>query len=705
MRLKIPILFLCATTAWCAGQATYASAGRMLALEELMETKVSISTGTEKTVAEAPSIATVVTEEQIARLSATTLAEVLDSVPGLFVHPAASSQFYDNIDIRGLHTTFGAQIVLLINGTPIKRMQNGNTWSRFNFPASLIGRIEIIRGPGSAVYGADAFSGVINVITKDAKNLDGVYEAGMRVGSFNKNEVFAHVGTSFEDGKIAASISYMTEGNEKNRIFERDQQSVFDTAFGTHASNAPAPLQTKGRWLNLALNGTYRDFEMNFWGQIARDLGTAAGIGFAVDPQGRYEGDQAQLDVYHHSNPAEGLAWEQKLSLSYIYTRTFNTIFPRGTLLPIGTDGNAFSAGSRMVLFPDGYLGNPSQKQYDVGLESTLLVSKYADHLLRVSVGGKYSKARFYESKNFGPSVIDGSVSPIYGAMTDVSGTAYVFMPDSSRKVFFASLQDEIALAPTWTLTTGVRDDYYSDFGNTINPRVALVWHKDQALSVKFLYGRAFRAPAFQELYATNNPVGQGSTDLQPETMEMKEIGVDYQPSSKWHIGVNIYDYVAANMINAVAKAVGTQFANTGKQSGRGVETIVQYQPSEGVLLSADYAYRSTKDDSTGKKAVGAPVHIGHLRADWEFYAHTILAWETQFAADIPRAANDTRAKIASYAVSHLTLGYELAKQLNVKFAIRNLFDKKYYYPTTTTTLSDYPAPGRSMALQLTYRF
>ncbi len=296
MRLKIPLLFLCAT-AWCSAQTTFASAGRMLTLEELMETKISISTGIEKTVAEAPSIATVITEEQIARLSATTLFEVLDSIPGLFAYPSASSQFYDNIDIRSLHTTFGAQVVLLINGTPIKRLQNGNTWSRFNFPASLIERIEVIRGPGSAVYGADAFSDIINVITKDAKNLDGVYEAGMRIGSFNKSEVFAHAGTSFENGKIAASISYMTEGNDKDRVFERDQQSVFDTAFGTRASNAPALLQTKGGWLNLALNGSYKDFEINFWGQIARDLGTVAGIGFAIDPQGRYEGDQTVLDV------------------------------------------------------------------------------------------------------------------------------------------------------------------------------------------------------------------------------------------------------------------------------------------------------------------------------------------------------------------------------------------------------------------------
>lgn len=703
MRL-VTLLLTCVAASWGVNQ-TYADVGRMLTLEELMETTITVSTGTQKKVSEAPSIATVITSEQIERLSATTLAEVLESIPGLFVHPSASSQFYDNIDIRGLHTTFGAQVVLLVNGTSIKRMQNGNTWSRFSFPTSLIQRIEVIRGPSSAVYGADAFAGIINVITKDAQTLEGVSEAGVRIGSFNTKEVFAHVGKSFENGKIAANISYMSAGKENDRIFAKDQQSVFDAAFKTKASNAPAPLETRGRWLNLALNGTYKDFEMNFWGQIARDLGTAAGIGFAVDPQGHYEGDQANLDIYHRSHPADGLAWEQKLSLTLLNTKTFNNIFPKGTILPIGTDGNAFSAGAKPVLFPDGYLGNPSQKEYDIGLESTLLVSKFTDHLLRVGVGGKYTKARFFETKNFGPSVIDGSVSPIYGTMTDVSGTPYVFMPESTRKVFFFSLQDEITLAPAWTLTAGVRDDYYSDFGNTINPRVALVWHKDQALSVKFLYGRAFRAPAFQELYAKNNPAGQGVQDLQPETMDMKEIGVDYQPSTKWHIGVNIYDYVAANMINTVPISLGTQFANVGKQSGRGVETIIQYEPTEKMILSADYSYRWTKDDATQKKAVGAPTHIGHLRADWEFYTHAILAWETQFVADTPRAQNDKREKIGDYTVSNLTVGYNAAKQWSMKLTARNLFDKKYYYPTTTTSISDYPAAGRALAMQLTHRF
>ena len=86
------------------------------------------------------------------------------------------------------------------------------------------------------------------------------------------------------------------------------------------------------------------------------------------------------------------------------------------------------------------------------------------------------------------------------------------------------SLQDEWQLAPDWELTAGVRYDHYSDFGATLNPRAALVWQTSPRLTSKILYGRAFRAPAFDTLYAQNNPVGLGNDSLDPETIDTIEL-------------------------------------------------------------------------------------------------------------------------------------------------------------------------------------
>ena len=131
------------------------------------------------------------------------------------------------------------------------------------------------------------------------------------------------------------------------------------------------------------------------------------------------------------------------------------------------------------------------------------------------------------EIKNYNP---DGS--PI-GALVDVSDTSDIFIPEKSRQVYYGYLQDEWRFITDWSLTAGLRLDKYSDFGSTINPRLALVWQSRYDLTTKFLYGRAFRPPSFAESFVVNNPVTLGNPDLKPETINTFEWVVDYHPCVK----------------------------------------------------------------------------------------------------------------------------------------------------------------------------
>ncbi|HET8731164.1 MAG TPA: TonB-dependent receptor plug domain-containing protein, partial [Moraxellaceae bacterium] len=127
---------------------------------------VSIATGRQQAVNRAPSVATVITAHDIEAMGATSLEQALESVPG--VHVSVSSYAYTPIlSIRGIDTTYNPHVLLLINGVPMNQAFLGNRGPGWGgLPADNIERIEVIRGPGSALYGADAFSGVINVITK-----------------------------------------------------------------------------------------------------------------------------------------------------------------------------------------------------------------------------------------------------------------------------------------------------------------------------------------------------------------------------------------------------------------------------------------------------------------------------------------------------------------------------------------------------------
>ena len=127
---------------------------------------ISIATGRSQSIATAPAVASVITANDIKAIGATDLDQILETIPGLHVSNSGAGLVPIYV-IRGIDTDTNPQVLLLINGIPITNVYLGNrsqVWG--GMPVNDIARIEIIRGPGSAVYGADAFAGAINIVTK-----------------------------------------------------------------------------------------------------------------------------------------------------------------------------------------------------------------------------------------------------------------------------------------------------------------------------------------------------------------------------------------------------------------------------------------------------------------------------------------------------------------------------------------------------------
>src|SRR5450759_907783 len=195
---------------------------------------VTIATGTKQPIARAPSVATVITAEDIAAIGAADIDEALETVPGL--HVSRSPIGYNPIyTIRGIDTQYNPEVLMLVNGIPITGAYFGDrsqVWG--GMPVENIARIEVIRGPGSALYGADAFAGVINIITKTAADINGT-EVGLRAGSFNSRDGWVQHGGTWGSFDAAAYLRVgHTDG--QRQIISADEQSGLDTLFGTTAS-------------------------------------------------------------------------------------------------------------------------------------------------------------------------------------------------------------------------------------------------------------------------------------------------------------------------------------------------------------------------------------------------------------------------------------------------------------------------------------
>ncbi|HEY5672240.1 MAG TPA: TonB-dependent receptor [Malonomonas sp.] len=711
MSKKLSYLLLLFTLALCCPhQVVHAGPSETLlqlngdGMEELYgsEEFVSIATGSSKPAYKAPAVASVITARQIEAMGATTLDEVLEKVPGLHVGVSTQGRLDSVYSIRGIHTKFNPQVLLLMNGISFPSFTGGRPL-QFHLPVEAIERIEVIRGPGSAVYGADAFAGVINIITKDSQDINGTV-VGTRHGSFDTHNSWLQHGSSYAGWDLAFSVEQQKSAGDSNRIINSDLQSILDS----NLSNAPGPLDTRYNLVDTHLEISRKNWKFRHWYWHQDDAGMGAGAAFALDPNGGEDADQHLADLSWQSDQLL-TNWDLEANLNYLHHRSesrFN-LLPAGTNAPIGSDGNLNLVNpTRSVFFTDGMIGKPDGTDQQYGLDLTAFYRGLSSHQIRFGSGFKYHEVWITsEEKNFGPG------SPLDGSMTQVTDTPYVFLPDSDRTAYYLSIQDEWNFAPDWELTAGIRLDSYSDFGETINPRLALVWSTRHNLTTKLLYGRAFRAPSFVELYSINNPVALGNPQLDPETIDTLELAFDYRLTFNLQTNLSFYYYQADDLIEFVPDSSGSTATaqNARDQQGYGLELEVLWQATQKLKIQGNYALQHSEDVATGNRIADAPGQELYLSANWKFLPDWSVETQLNWVADRKRAANDTRPQIDDYSIVNLTLHKNnILKRFDVSVAARNLFDTDAYEPSRAGIpgfTGDYPLAGRSFWAEVSYRF
>jgi len=265
--------------------------------------------------------------------------------------------------------------------------------------------------------------------------------------------------------------------------------------------------------------------------------------------------------------------------------------------------------------------------------------------------------------------------------------------------------QDEWNFAKDWTLTAGLRRDDYSDVGQTTNPRLALVWEAAYDLTAKLLYGTAFRAPAFTELYNVNNPVLIGTSNLTPEKMKTVEAALSWQAAPKLQLGVNVFRYQMRDII----QVVGIAYQNTGEQTGRGMELEAAWDATRELRLSGNYSHQKSIDEATQQDAGLAPHDHVYLRADWRFTPGWAVNTQLNAVGTRQRAPGDTRASLSGYNTVDLTLRTDSGgKGWGFAASLRNLFNADAREPSAfgapfISLPDDIPLPGRSFYLQATH--
>ena len=630
---------------------------------------ISIATGIAQPLSKAPAVASVITAKTIMQIGATDIDDILETVPGL--HVSRNLGYAPIYSFRGIHTTTNPQVLMLVNGIPLTNLFQGDrnlAWG--GMPVEAISRIEIIRGPGSAIYGADAFAGVINIITKTSSEVSGT-SAGLRHGTSDSKSFWLQTGGSANGlGYMAIIEGRKTDGSSEK--IARDSQSILDHLSNTNASLAPGSINREGEAIDTRLELNYKQFTFRAGSQIRNNNGLGAGIAQALDPSGLVASKRYNADLNY-----DNINFTKNISIKAIvsYLQTSQEVDDDFRLFPPGTKGPTLSPSS----YPDGVIGNPEvyERHYRTNLSATF--HGLARHELMSGIGYYYGEIyKVKEEKNFGTDPATDLPIPPGSPLVDVSGTPYAFLKENERENSHIFIQDVWHFADDWELTTGLRFDHYSDFGDTANPRIALVWSARHNLTIKALYGEAFRAPSFGETGEQANPLFLGNPDLKPETLKSYELAFNYKPTYDLTLDLNLFQYYWKDIIQFIPdeRAITRTAQNAGEQEGHGLELEGAWQVNDYLSILSNYSWQKSQDEKNNADAANAPEQQLYIRANTSLPSGWDITLQANRVMDRNRAFNDSREDIDDYTTVDVTLRKSfLTDQLVLSLITKNIFN------------------------------
>lgn len=622
----------------------------------------------EQKVTEAPSSVSIVTSAEIKKYGYRTLADILRRLRGFYV---TDDRNYSYVGVRGFNRPgdYNTRVLLLVDGHRINDAlyEQAYIGTDFILDVDLIDRVEVIRGPSSSLYGSSAFFAVVNVITRRARNLDGLEISG-EAASFDTTRWRASYGNRFGGG-LEAVLS--------GTHYESKGQNLFFPEFDDPATNNGVAEKKDGdRFKSLFSNVSFGDFNLQA-AYSTREKGIPTGsYGTAFnDPRTRTTDERYYADLKYERVIDARTSFMGRIFYDW-YRYDGDYAYRDDTVNPVP---------------PFFYLNRDGGKAEWAGGEFKLSRRMRDRH--RLTVGAEYRYALHLDQFNFNPD-------PFTQALDDKRR-------DDNWGIYF---QDEVVLAKTLVLNAGARHDRYGRFGGTFNPRVALIYNPSGNWFLKFLYGRAFRAPNAYELYYSDGGVTQKSNPgLRPEVIRTYEIVFENYTADHYRVVAAGYFYRIDNLVSQQEDPADglTVFRNAGEVRAKGIEFALERKWGSGLEGRVNYALQKTRTSDTGTDLSNSPRHLAKLNLLVPLAGEKLSAgMEVRYMSKrSPTPPHTTPA--GAVTVANVTLfSARLVKGLAVSGSVYNLFDKEYGDPAAVEHPEALiPQDGRNYRLKFTYKY
>jgi outer membrane cobalamin receptor len=521
----------------------------------------------EQDAAEAPSIVYVRTGGEILAQGYRTLADVLESLPGVHLRQDRS---YTYVGVRGIERPgdYSSRLLLLIDGIRVNEAIYDSATAGREFPldVGLIDRVEFIPGPGSALYGSNAVLGVVNIVTRTASQLPGA-AASLELGSTARRKLAASWGGDLGPARLLIGLA-----SERSRGHDSLYFPAYDNAENNNGlavgrdAERSDKLFAKARWGELSLTALLSE-------RLKADPTGAYGVLFNTRSD--------SLDRYALADLAYGHRWGEsqevyaRLGVAGYGYRGYGVYGTAQSPVPAVTEADARWLSGELRYVWSGWAGH------------------------RILVGAEFQD-------NWHQRLYSADLDPAPQVYTDSA-------MHSSRHSLFVN--DEWQLAAPLRLNLGLRGDRQLDGRFTVTPRAAALWSASPQWNFKLQRGSAFREPNVSETSYQDS--GQATNaGLKVESVRSTELTALWRPTSRFDASASWYRLDLSDSINFIDLPDGQQaYANTGNARARGVELEATLQWSSALRLRGSWSRQRTHDLDSGATLSDSPRSVSKLMA------------------------------------------------------------------------------------------
>ena len=636
---------------------------------------VVTATRTENDVKKVPASTQVITQEDIKRGGATSVRNALSMYANIFQKSKVRGGGHDII-IRGMETKHS---LVMVNGRRISNEADasglGNAMSLDRININDVEKIEIVRGPSSALYGSEAMGGVLNIITKPSK------EQTLLTGLEHTSEDTSHWWHA-DTGRIGNfSMTLDARFNKINR-------SMLDTAT---ESDPYGTAQTYNASLNYYVNDhSYVNAYMDYYSQhLKTDTGTPAmkpitlttSSGMSLSGQAMLEGTGSK--AYKQKN--YGISWNGKTDKNdwqiqaymskFNWSTTSNTKV-LGSIPPAGMDGMFNYLLQKKNTYD---FNHDEHNMWAIEGRDSLRVN---DHH-RVTFGAEYVK-----DKVAGTGL--GSNGDGVHSITENGKTK-----SSSEKTlssYAAYLQDEIEYGK-WFIVPAIRYDHHSAYGSHTSPKIGVTYNATDHFRIKANYGDGFKAPSVSQLYYDlDMEMGRGNwvhltgnPNLKPEKSKSWDLGFEAE-FGKGYGSLTYFDNDVDNLIESIYKGKDGRYdlyryENVNKARIKGLENTLGYRFNDTLEFKVTSTLLDAKDTSAGKdltqrarlSQIYQLIYDDHKDTGWS----AVLWNQLDYKFVTGKAWESGESVKKSYSLTNFSLTRKVNKDTRVYGSVQNIFDKK----------------------------